>query len=316
MGNWEHEVRRDAFRLIVIFAFAAGWATPLFAEDAATCATLASEFEARRAELEPPQISAALFKAADFGCETFANRLLESGASVAARDRMGGAALAHAARGGHDGVARLLLAHGAVVDLRDVQGSTPLYAAVEGNRYRAAAVLLASGADVNLPGRAGVTPLAAAAYNGNLKIADLLLAHGADASLRDLGGKAPILYAAARGFGSVVTRLLATGVGINDAYGNKLTLLMWAAGHANDVPVDDGVALVAMLLDKGALIDARDNRGRTALMTAASLGHDEIVALLLKRGADARLKDLAGKTAADLATSETTRITLAARSTP
>ena len=57
----------------------------------------------------------------------------------------------------------------------------------------------------------------------------------------DASGKTPILYAAARGFTPVVTRLLGTGIDVNAVYGNKLTLLMWAAGYANDVPVDDGV---------------------------------------------------------------------------
>ncbi len=278
--------------------------------DTTTCDTLASQYEAKRAELEAPQVSAALFAAADAGCAALANRLLDAGASAAARDRTGGTALTHAARGGHEPLIRLLVTHGAEINLRNVEGSTALYVAVEQNRLRAAATLIELGADINLPGRAGVTPLAAAAYNGDLKLVDLLLAHGAEASRRDVSGKAPILYAAARGFAPVVTRLLATGIDVNAVYGNKLTLLMWAAGHANDVPVEDGVQLVGLLLDKGAAIDAKDDRGRTALMTAAGLGHEDVVDLLLRRGAGAALQDNAGKTAADLAASDTLRAKL------
>ncbi len=85
---------------------------------------------------------------------------------------------------------------------------------------------------------------------------------------------------------------------------------MWAAGYANDVPTDDGVALVALLLDKGAAIDARDDRGRTPLMIAAGLGHDEVVDLLLRRGADRVLRDKGGRSAADLAPNDALRARL------
>ena len=186
--------------------------------------------------------------------------------------------------------------------------------AVEQDRKAAAQALVSAGAGVNLPGRGGVTPLAAAAFNGDLSLVDLLLSHGADPTLADLGGKVPIVYAAGRGFTPVVSRLLTAGADVNAQYGNKLTVLMWAAGHANDVPVDDGVQLVTMLLDKGAAVEARDDRGRTALMAAAELGHAEIVDLLLGRGADPRDRDATGKSAADLASSEALRATLATAS--
>ena len=168
----------------------------------------------------------------------------------------------------------------------------------------------------DVPGRGGVTPLSAAAYNGNRPLVELLLKHKADPAARDVSGKAPILYAAARGFAPIVERLLAAGVDVNGRYGHDLTPLSWAAGYAEDVPADDGVGVVTLLLDRGAAIDAADDRGRTALMTATSLGHDEVAALLLHRGAKADLRDKQGKTAADLANSETTRAAPAADHQP
>ena len=54
------------------------------------------------------------------------------------------------------------------------------------------------------------------------------------------------------------------------------------------------------MLDAGAHIEDRDDRGRTALMIAAEGGHTEIANLLLAHGADPSLKDKAGKRAADL----------------
>ncbi len=302
-----------AVSTLLILAAPLAWADRATAADAGTCGQLEARFNERRQQLEVPQISAALFSAADNGCEALARTVLDFGASVAARDREGGTALTHAARGGDEAMIRLLVAHGAEIDERTVTGSTPLYVAVESDRGRAVQALVELGAGVNIAGRGGVTPLSAAAYNGRLKLVDLLLSHGADATLRDGTGKVPILYAAARGFGSVIERLLKTGIDVNATYGNDLTVLMWAAGYANDVPADDGIALVTALLDKGAHIDAVDDRGRTSLMTAAELGHDEIVDLLLARGAKADLRDKSGKAAADLAGSEAVRKRLAAR---
>jgi ankyrin repeat protein len=52
---------------------------------------------------------------------------------------------------------------------------------------------------------------------------------------------------------------------------------MWAAGHSNDVPDSDGLRTVELLLSGGARLDDADNRGRTALMIAAELGHGAII---------------------------------------
>jgi ankyrin repeat protein len=160
---------------------------------------------------------------------------------------------------------------------------------------------------VNFSGRAGVSPLAAAAYHGSSEIVEILLAHHADPNLKDTMGKTPILYAAARGFSTIVARLLATGIDVNTPYGNDLTALMWAAGHADDVPEQDAIELVTMLLSLGAQVDKADNRGRTALMIAAEQGHKEVVETLLNAGADTSHRDRDGRLAVDLAPSDELR---------
>lgn len=60
--------------------------------------------------------------------------------------------------------------------------------------------------------------------------------------------------------------------------------------------------VVSALLARGADPDARDARGRTALMLAAGAGHYETVRRLLAGGATKDLRDVDGKTALDLAT--------------
>ena len=97
------------------------------------------------------QTNSALFAAADNGCVPLARRLLDAGASLAARDRLGAMALARAARAGQRRLVELFLAQGAAIDARNLAGATALYAAAENERQATVAVLLESGADPNLP---------------------------------------------------------------------------------------------------------------------------------------------------------------------
>ena len=194
----------------------------------------------------------------------------------------------------------LLLARGAPIDARNLAGATALYFAAEGSHISIAQRLMERGADVKLTGRSGISPVAAAAYAGNDVIVEALLSHGADARTADETGKPPIIYAAAGARLDVVKRLLARNIDVNARYSNDLTVLMWAAGPDDKAPEAQAIQVISCLLDAGAHIDDRDDRGRTALMIAAEGGHEEIADLLVSRGADASLKDKAGKRAADL----------------
>ena len=131
-------------------------------------------------------------------------------------------------------------------------------------------------------------------------IVEALLAHGADERAPDETGKPPIVYAAAGARLDIVKRLLARNIDVNARYANDLTLLMWASGPDEQVAEAQAVRVVSYLLEAGAHIDDRDDRGRTALMIAAEGGHAELADLLLAKGADPSLKDKAGKRAADL----------------
>jgi len=135
----------------------------------------------------------------------------------------------------------------------------------------------------------------------------MLLAAGADPEAVDETGKGPIVYAAGKGFTGIAATLLDAGVKVDARYSHDLSALMWAAGHSNDVPVGEGLATVKLLVERGAELDLVDDRGRSALMTAAERGHAEIVTLLMERGADATLEDRQGLTALALASSESLR---------
>jgi ankyrin repeat protein len=264
------------------------------------CQGLARRYEIAKPQITAMEVSLTLFSAVDSNCIDLATKLLDQGASLDARDRLGARPLSRAAKSGHLQMVDLLLSRGAPIDARNLAGATALYFAAEGSHISIAQRLIERGADLKLTGRSGISPIAAAAYAGNDIIFDALLAHGADERAPDDTGKPPIVYAAAGARFEIVKRLLARNIDVNARYRNDLTLLMWASGPDQGAPEAQATQVVTYLLDAGARIDDRDDRGRTALMIAAEGGHADIANLLLARGADPSLRDKAGKRAADL----------------
>ncbi|MHC2435800.1 ankyrin repeat protein [Bradyrhizobium sp. USDA 4451] len=290
-------VRRIALAALLVAGHVHG---SFAAPDPARCRELIRKYETDKAQLSAIEISLTLFAAANADCVNLATDLLDHGASVDARDRLGAKPLSHAARSGHLDMVDLLLARGAPVDARNLAGSAALYLAAERGHVAIVQRLIDRGADVNLTGRSGASPIAAAAYAGRDMVVRLLLAHGADGRKADDTGKPPIVYAAAAGQLGIVKQLLAREIDVNTRYANDLTLLMWAAGPDEAVPEAQALEVVSYLLDAGASIDDRDARGRTALMIAAEGNHPAIAKTLLAHGADASLADKTGKHAADL----------------
>jgi len=275
------------------------------------CQALEQRYAQIKAQASSIERNSLLMSAAAQQCEALCAALLDDGASVEARDRLGNMALAQAAKRGSVPIVKMLLDHKAAVNARNLEASTALYIAAEEERREVAAALLDAGADPNIPGRSGIAPISAAAYTGNGDLVALLLAKGAEPRAIDATGKAAIVYAAGRAFAPVVRLLLDHGVDVNQRYGNDLTALMWAAGHSDEAGAADIKETIELLVARGAHLDAADDRGRTALMTAAELGHATAVEALLKAHADGRLKDKAGKTAADLASDQAIKTALA-----
>jgi uncharacterized protein len=273
-----------------------------FAADPARCRDLSRRYDTDNAQMTAIEISSTLFTAADRNCIELATALLDRGASLDARDRLGARPLSRAARSGHLEMVDLLLQRGAPIDARDLTGATALYVAAERGQAAVVQRLIDKGADADLKGQSGTSPVAVAAFAGRNQVVRMLLAHGADGRAVDKTGKPPIVYAAAGGALDIVQQLLTQDIDVNARYANDLTLLMWAAGPDQSVAEVQALEVVSYLVNAGAHIDDRDDRGRTALMIAAEGNHAEIAQLLLKQGADPSLRDKAGKRAADLTT--------------
>ena len=285
------------------------------ATDDAACDEIERKWTSNQSNLVDRERNFFLFDASDLGCTALVSTLLDSGASVLARDRAGSTAFMLASRKGHNAVLEILLEEGSDPHQINLLGSNALIMAVTHNRRKTVKRLLELGLDTNLTNNNAVTPLVAAAYNGNLRILNMLLEAGADSTVIDATGKSAIVYAAGRGYLSIVKRLMEQrdNNSANTRYGNDLTVLMWAAGHGNDVPAPDGLAIVKFLLSEGADPTLIENRGRTALHIAAERGHTLIVEHLLKVGVTADLEDNNGASPLSLASDPATRQILSAQ---
>ena len=248
-----------------------------------SCLNLEQNYEQISRSASTAEINNTLFSATDKACPKLALLALEDGASLEARDRFGAKPLSHAAAAGNAELVALYLDRGAPIDARNLDGSAALFKAAESGRLEVVKLLVERGADVDLPGRSNISPLSAAAFMGSEPIVAFLIDKGADPHWVDATKKPAIVYAAGRGFPAVTKRLLDSGVDVNARYGNDLTILMWAAGHSSEAGVYDIAEVMKLLLERGARIDDRDNRGRTALMIAAELNHKRAVELTALR---------------------------------
>ena len=182
--------------------------------------------------------------------------------------------IVEAARFGAVGGVRVLLDAGINPDAA-AEGDTALCVAGDLGHVEVVRLLVERGADVDKVGSRRLPALALAAEGGHLEVVSLLLEYGADVELG-----APLYNACMRGVDPAVVRLL---VDVGGADVRRRAIFGWtpvyAAGWAGAAP------LVRLLVERGAEVDAADERGRTALMAASQKGHLAAVQALVECGA-------------------------------
>jgi uncharacterized protein len=191
-----------------------------------------------------------------------------------------------------------LLSEGAKVNLAAEDGKTALMVAAGAGLSKLVQAIIAAGADVNAVNQRGGTALMYAATDGNPATLNALLSRGAVVNARARNGWTALTLASARGHAGIVGVLLAAGADANapDIYG--WTPLMRAV-------YEDRFEVIRVLLGNNSLrVNARDDRGETALHFAAAKGSINIAKLLLAHGADARDTDASGRTPATVAAAE------------
>jgi len=244
-------------------------------------------------------------------------RYIAEGADVnAPDDSMNISPLAWSASHGQTEATRLLIENGADVNMKDDNGSTPLHGAAVFGRAEVAKLLVENGANPQIRNGDGATPADTlhldwrttgfiggmmgieverenipVMQSGRNEIAKLFGVKEFDskdiASANDLPGAVFIGDLAA------VKRALTDGADPNaqdPQSGSTVLSIASLMGHTE---------IVALLLERGADVNAKSRDGGTALHAAAFLGRAEAVKLLLEKGADTTLRNNMGSIAID-----------------
>jgi ankyrin repeat protein len=143
----------------------------------------------------------------------------------------------------------------------------------------------------------GETPLTAACLNGNKNICEILI-DKAHACLLKPNSKSwtPLLCGVKSGCWETVECLLnKNSLIINQADKHGRTALILAASEGH-------LAIMDILIEKGASLGSQDKDGLSALSWACLKGHFNAVVTLLNNGVDVNHSDHSGRTPLDLAT--------------
>lgn len=152
--------------------------------------------------------------------------------------------------------------------------------------------LLNRGFDANTLSPVGEHGLLLALREPSLKVAGVLINWpSTKVETRNRQDESPLMLAALKGLTDVCQQLISKGANVNKP---GWTPLHYAATHGH-------LAVIDLLLEKHAYIDAASPNGSTPLMLAASYGTPAAVKLLLESGADPMLKNDLGLTAIDFA---------------
>ncbi|MHA7602310.1 ankyrin repeat domain-containing protein [Alicycliphilus sp. T452] len=169
------------------------------------------------------------------------------------------------------------------------------FKAIELDNGAAVADLLRRGFDPNARDPKGQPALIVALRGDSRKAAAALIAaRGLKVEERNAKDESALMLAALRGNLSAARTLIALDADVNKT---GWTPLHYAASGTTA----EAKAMVALLLEESAYIDAASPNGTTPLMMAVRYGSGDVARLLIEEGADPTLKNDLGMTAIDFA---------------
>ena len=182
----------------------------------------------------------------------------------------------------------------ACVSLANAGSFDDFFRAVRTDNPSGVASLLERGFDPNAHDGSGQSALTLAVHERSDRVLDVLLKQPQlDLNARNSVGETALMLAALQGRLELTQRLIRQGASISQDGWNPLHYA--ATGPEPEI--------VALLLQRGAPIEARSPNGTTALMMAARYGSEQSVALLLQQHADTAARNERGMDAADFARS-------------
>ncbi|XP_046682041.1 transient receptor potential channel pyrexia-like [Homalodisca vitripennis] len=230
--------------------------------------------------------------------ESITSLLIQEGAKVTSRDKIGRTALHYAAALGNEKVVQCLVTNGANVNCYFEVCSSACPSPRGDNGERLAKDLIPEYEKLPLPECWGRTPLHQAVKSGHVACVEILLQNGANVNAEDEKGLTPLLLAGAGGlsrYEAIVDLLVFRGADVNKVNPD-----------INSSPLYHAVALgsvkaTQLLLNAGASLDytplttprhftlsarhVMSSRVETVLHVAASVGCLEVTGLLLQFGA-------------------------------
>lgn len=211
---------------------------------------------------------------------TAAKCLIESGADLNVKNKYGEAPIHVAISQAQHTLLKTLLYHKVDVNLGNSEGRTALHYAVDDNDGPAAELLVAHNANVNAPDEDGCTPLHLAKLNSEQGALSTLIMDKAATILQEA--------------------LMEWKIDDNEALSGQVaqeSVLTEEAQLSLQMAVISGHKKAAeFLIEKGALVDAKDASGYTPLHEAVMNGDFAKALLLLEHGADLEAEDNHGRT--------------------
>jgi ankyrin repeat protein len=166
------------------------------------------------------------------------------------------------------------------------------FSALERDNTPQLKALLDRGFDPNSVSPTGEYALVFALRQSSFQVAQLLIADPAtQVEVRTAKDESPLMLAAIKGELAICQQLLDRDADVNKP---GWTPLHYAASGGK-------TAVIQLLLQHFAYIDAASPNGSTPLMLAAMYGSTDTVRVLLQAGADPQLKNVLGLTALDFA---------------